>query len=287
MSTLTARTRIGVVIPTYEMLDGSMLHAVEHASSVVDASSDEVGEFYAMAMIQAVPAAQVPENAVIVIPLTPPEEGQVLDMTYVAASSLMFLHVHEKPQARMTYAHCAAYSTGTVDGPIPISALVKFPSSTSFLVARPRLVAAVVATTGTEVDMMAGEPKRQCVREPVSGGELPDDTGEKIKGTSTYLLDLDGVKHPTRNKTDVAQRERDLNFVFRAMDPDKWEYSISTDVVLQPEQYRSMVCELGDTQSNDRHNAFISCGLISRVQRLSFVGEKEKMKLLLTGSVLL
>ena len=278
MSTSTTRTQLNVVIPTYAMLDGAMLHAVEHASSVADTSTDELEEFYAMAMIQTVPAAQVLENAVIVIPLTPPQEDQVLDMTYVAASSLMFLHVHEKPQVRMTYAHCAAYSTGVEEVPIPISTMVKFPSVTSFLVARPRLVAAILATMCGEVDVMAGtEPKRQCVRQPVSGGELVDDTGEKIKGTSTYLLDLDGVKHPTRNKTDIAQRERDLNFVFRAMDPDKWEYSISTDLVLQPEQYRSMVCEQRDTHSDDRHRAFISCGLISRVQKLTVVRDKEKM----------
>ena len=95
------------------------------------------------------------------------------------------------------------------------------------------------------------------------------------------------MKHPTRNKTDIAQRERDLYFVFRAMDPEELEYSISTDLVLQPELYRSIVCEQGDTQSDDRHNVFMSCGLISRVQKLAFVRDKEKMKLFLTGSVLL
>ena len=103
---------------------------------------------------------------------------------------------------------------------------------------------------------------------------------------STYLLDLDGVKHLTRNKTDIPQRERELYFIFRAMDSGKWDYSISTDFVLQTEQYRSMVCEQGDTQSGDRHLAFESCGLISRVQKLRIFHEKEKMKLLLTGSVL-
>ena len=165
--------------------------------------------------------------------------------------------------------------------------MVKFPSAASFLVAKPRLVAAVLASAGPEIDLIGeAELKRQCLRQPVSGGELLEDTGEKLKGTSTYLLDLDGVKHPTRNKTDIAQRERDLYFVFRAMDPEKLEYSISTDLVLQPELYRSMVCEQGDTQSNDRYNAFISCGLVSRVQKLAFIRDKEKMKLFLTGSVL-
>ena len=61
------------------------------------------------------------------------------------------------------------------------------------------------------------------------------------KGTSTYLLDLEGVKRPTRNKTDILQREKDTHFVFWVMDTENLDYRISTDLVLQPEAYRSMV----------------------------------------------
>lgn len=95
------------------------------------------------------------------------------------------------------------------------------------------------------------------------------------------------MKHPTRTKTDIPQREKDLNFIFRAMDVLKWDYSISMDCVIQPEQYRSMLCEQGDTQTDDRHEAFMSCGLISRVQKLQMFSSKEKIKLLMIGSVLL
>ena len=48
-----------------------------------------------------------------------------------------------------------------------------------------------------------------------------------------------------------------------------------------------MLCEQGDTQAEDRHEAFISCGLISRVQRLQVFSKSEKLKLLLMGAVLL
>ena len=71
------------------------------------------------------------------------------------------------------------------------------------------------------------------------------------------------------------------------MDLGKWDYSISTDLVLQPEAYRSMVWEQGDTQSDDQHPAFTACGLISRVQSLLIFSNKEKMKLILIGSVLI
>jgi hypothetical protein len=119
------------------------------------------------------------------------------------------------------------------------------------------------------------------------GGEQADDVEDKPKGTSTYLLYLEGVRRATRNKTDIPQREKDTHFVFRAMDPEKWEYSIGTDLVLQPEAYRRMVCEQGDTQTDHHHPAFTACGLISRVQSLALFSNKEKLKLVLVGSVLI
>jgi hypothetical protein len=77
---------------------------------------------------------------------------------------------------------------------------------------------------------------------------------------SNYLLDLAGNKLYTRNKTDIPQREEDLGFLFRAMDRTRMEFGVSTDLVLQVEVYRAMLCEQGDTRTEERHSAFISCG---------------------------
>lgn len=279
----------GVYLPVYQSLEVALLQALEHASLVLPTSSDNEGEFYAMAMAHVLPAAAVPNEAIIVIPLTPPEDGQALDFTYLAASKSMFVQVHEKPQARMTYGHCLAYSTGVTDRPVVIEGTLKFPTTVNFIVAKPRLVDAIRAAVGPVVDIHeeAEAAKRQCVRPLVLVGEQAEGAGEKLKGTSFYLVDLEGVKHPTRTKTDIPQREKDLNFIFRAMDVLKWDYSISMDCVIQPEQYRSMLCEQGDTQTDDRHEAFMSCGLISRVQKLQMFSSKEKIKLLMIGSVLL
>jgi hypothetical protein len=48
--------------------------------------------------------------------------------------------------------------------------------------------------------------KRQRIRPLGEEGELADDTGSRFRGTSSYLLDLNGVKHPTRNNSDIALR---------------------------------------------------------------------------------
>ena len=254
------------------------------------ASTDDLGEFYAMAMAVSVPAAMVADSSIIIVPLSSPGDGEIIDFTYLAGGKLMIVKVHDTPQPMMTYGHVASYSAETVDKPFQVGTMVKLATPTNFVIAKQRLVVAISTAAGAEVDLRTEtvQPgaKRPCTRQLEIGGKLVEDTGEEIKGTSTYLLDLDGVKHLTRNKTDIPQRERELYFIFRAMDSGKWDYSISTDFVLQTEQYRSMVCEQGDTQSGDRHLAFESCGLISRVQKLRIFHEKEKMKLLLTGSVL-
>ena len=101
------------------------------------------------------------------------------------------------------------------------------------------------------------------------------------------MTDLDEVTYPTRNKTDLVQRERELYLLLRMMDIAKRDYVMTTDMVIQPEVFRSTLREMSDSQPEDVHTAFTSCSLISRIQGLTIFRDKTKMKLLLTGSVLL
>ena len=286
MSTSSVGATSGVVIPTYPLVIGALQRALEHAASVGEGHTDDDGEQFAMQMVRSIVATEVPSNAIIVVPLSPPHAEEVLDFTFLAASKLMFFQVHEKPQVRMTYGHCSQYSVGTTDFPLPIGALMKFPSLSHYLVAQPRLLEAVQMSLSPTVGVAAGAEtaKRPCLRPLEIGGEQAEDTAGKTKGMS--IVDLDGGEHPTRNKTDLHQRERDLGFVFRAMDAQKRNYSIRADVTLQADYYRSMLFEQGDTQLEDRHTAFTACGLMNRVQKLPVLGENGKLKLLLIGSVL-
>jgi hypothetical protein len=117
-------------------------------------------------------------------------------------------------------------------------------------------------------------------------GELVDEAGSRPKGMSNYLLDLRGKNLYARNKTDIPQREENLEFLFRAMGRIRMEFGVSTDLVLQVEVYRAMLYEQEDARAEDRHAAFILCGLISRIHRLQFFTKIGKLKLFVVGSVL-
>ena len=231
MSTSSVGTASGVIIPTYPLVSGDLLRALEHAASVAEGHTDDDGEQFAMQMVRSIVATEVPVNSIIVVPLSAPRADEVLDFTFLAASKLMFFQVHEKPQIRMIYGNCSQYSVGTTDLPLPIGSFMKFSSLSQYLVAQPQLLEAVQMSLSPAVVVAAGgEPaKSPCLRPLEVGGEQAEDTAGKTKGMS--IVDLDRGEHPTRNKTDLHQRERDLGFVFRAVDAQKRNYSVRCLVV--------------------------------------------------------
>jgi hypothetical protein len=275
----------GVHLPEYALISGNILRQFEHASSITSTSTDDSGEMFAL-FAEKVLAENVPSGAVMVIPLTAPTDDDLLDFTFLAKGRSMFVKIHEVPRARNTYGHVASYSAGTADPPYPVGTLLMFATTTEFVIAKQRLVTAIMNATGAELELPTGmlEPSAKRPRQLEGGGESTEDAMEKPKGT--YLQDLDDQRHFTRNKTDVAKRELELNFIFRAMDIGRRDYCMSTDLILQTESYRGMLCEQGDTIPNDRHEAFMSCGIMSRIGSLLIFSKKEKLKALLTGSVL-
>jgi hypothetical protein len=205
MDSSTASTTNGVYLPNFPLATGDLLRAIEHSGSVKQTSSDDAGEYYSMAMAKPEPAEQVMESAIIVIPLTVPRAGEVLDFTFVAAADCTYFQLHQIPQLWCTYGHCAAYSADAPYRPVEVGAVFKFPSIASYIVASKELATAVRAVRGSEVDLLAQE-KRQCIRQLEVLGELAERAGSRPKGMSNYLLDLEGKKLFTRNKTDCSKR---------------------------------------------------------------------------------
>jgi hypothetical protein len=78
MDASNASTTNGVFLLNFSLARGDLLRAIEHSEE--QASSDDAGEYYAMAMASVKPAEEVVEIAIIVIPLTIPHAREVLDL---------------------------------------------------------------------------------------------------------------------------------------------------------------------------------------------------------------
>jgi hypothetical protein len=118
----------------------------------------------------------------------------------------MFIKIHMRPQPFFTYGQCVAYSDGTVERLVAVGDSVRFPSATNYLVSTDELVGLIRTLGGPEVRLLISDnvpAKRPCVRPLGIGGEQAEELEDKPKGASDYFLDLEGVKRPSRNKSDI------------------------------------------------------------------------------------
>ena len=289
-STATARSieQTIVQLPTYTLLPTAILKAVDNAASVLTSSSDDLGELFGIAVATKVAAEDVVIGSVVIIPFRNPGSDEVIDFSFVASSPQLYVTLKGTPQIRMSYGVCTAYSNNCPEFPVDVGTAIKFPSPSHFLVAKGDLTEALSAAVKTSSRSMEPQieegQKRQCIRQLDEVGEQPEPFIDK--GTSKYLLDLEGVRHFTRVKTDVPQREKDLFFVFRAMDRAKWEYAMGNDLTLQAEEFRLTLVEQGMSRNSSRIAAFSECSMLDRIQKLEFAVKTTKTKLLLSGIIL-
>ena len=107
-------------------------------------SSDEVGELLSIAVAVKIPAAQVPPNSDVIIPLGPPDIGIEADMLFLSTTLFIFLRLHGIPQPLLSYGACYALSERAEEFDIPAGSLFKFPSVTHYVVARPTVAASLI-----------------------------------------------------------------------------------------------------------------------------------------------
>ena len=98
----------GEFLPNFPLASGDLLRAIEHSGSVVLTYSNDARECYAMAMDAVVPANEIQEGAIIVVPLTRPRDDEPLDFTFAAAANCMYVQLHSTPQLCRTCGHRAA-----------------------------------------------------------------------------------------------------------------------------------------------------------------------------------
>ena len=220
----------GVIrIPNYELLPTSFLKGLEDAALATSVATNVSGDLFNMSRADILPLTEVAEDAVILIPLFTTENSVVMNSTILAEGPMVYIRLDGPPQPRAIFGTCVAYSEGADIREVAVGAKVQFPPPPRLLVGKPSLVDLFNEDIGTAVDNpRTGTPrpvKRLRTRLLEDVGELGESghDGPIEKGMTKYILDLDGCKHVTRNKSDIAQREKDLGYIFRTVDKERWE----------------------------------------------------------------
>ena len=126
--------------------------------------------------------------------------------------------------------------------PVPIGTLIRFHTPDFFLVVESFLLDATSSTV-----VILGEKRAHSEMSAIGGDHL--ETGEK---NLSWIVDLDGVAHPTRSKKDLNQREVELYFAFRVLDKERRTHLMGLNLVLQPSEYLRMVEEQAKTRASGR-----------------------------------
>jgi hypothetical protein len=118
---------VAVSISVYPLVTGPLLHA--RARAVREAV--RVGRGIYILFAEVVVAAAVPNESIVMTPLTTPGNQRGHGFLVFGKSHVMFVQLHEKPQQFMTYGHCLGYSAVTVDLLLAIEKVLKFTSVTN------------------------------------------------------------------------------------------------------------------------------------------------------------
>jgi hypothetical protein len=182
MGDTSSTNETGVLLPVFPLVSGEIAKLVEVSGTITPTSTDEFGEYFGMSLIRVEPAGTVSPDSIIVIPLVAAVEDETFDFTFIAATPLMFVQLHDRPQPFRTYGRCVAYSAGVTERLLAIGERIRFPSLPQYIVAKRDLEVAVRENRGVDATgLLEDSPrKRQCVRPLGEDGEFADDTVRKI-----------------------------------------------------------------------------------------------------------
>lgn len=206
------------VRPTYSALSNDLLVGLLTAASAIPDLQSPVGEAFAMMLADRVPALEVLAGSTILVPVNPPIENQEINFTFMSSCPVAFLMLRGRPGVFNSFAEVIGFTNDIDNHPLAIGLTVQFPTPEWFIVAKGDLLAScqLRAAATTEPDA-----KRLKTAQLVGGGELTSLSGERA---ILYITDLDGGKHATRNKTELANREKDMYLGFRVVEPARWPH---------------------------------------------------------------
>ena len=131
MSSFTATTGV-VHLPTFQLLPEDFAQALAGAARATSAFTDDIGDYFNMAMASKVSIDLVADDATVLVPLFNIEDGAIANASILALGPTMYARLLGHPQPRAVFAKCIAYSAGVECQPFPTGTSIKFPHQTTY-----------------------------------------------------------------------------------------------------------------------------------------------------------
>jgi hypothetical protein len=267
----------------YEIAPENLQEWIRDAGATAVTFSTEAGRRIYDYNILRVAAVDVKSTDIGLAAVAMLDEGELRDMDFMASSNILFYEFIGSPGIT-AYVKCLGYLGDTSDGSALTDRRFTLSSPTHFLIAVGDFlaIAAQVKEENTGRGKgTAGEPKekRLALRAQDTGGERSE--GER--GGNYYIITRDGVRLPTRDKSNLQVRCDHLEFMWRAADRGLWKYIAGSGYKLQSEAYWKVVLEESEMLQQPEGSVFQRAGKVSLISGTAIAKNIKTLELFLRG----
>ena len=253
------------------------------ASETSTSSTSEAGRRMGNYNVRKVATAEVLSSDIGLVAVEELDGDEARNMDFMASSNVLFFEFLGAPAA-LSYLRCLECLTDHDEASMLSGKRVTVVSPSHFLVASGdyAAIALELRSTSTCSESSTAEgprEKRAAIRAQDTGGERTE--GER-KGT--YVITTrDGIRLPTRDKSNLQSRCDQLEFMWRAAERDLWKHMAGSGYKLQSDVYWKIVLEEAEVLQQPIGSAFQRAGKIYLISGTTIARDLMVLELFLRG----
>ena len=275
----TSAARVG----GYEVAPERLQQWIIHAGTTAMTFTTKAGRRVANYNMTRVALADVKSSDIGLAVVEDLDDGEIRDMDYMASSNVIFYEFIGSP-GLIAYIQCLGYLGMHSDGLKLSNRRFQFTAPSHVLIVSGDFlaIAAELKEENSLQDKAGGagpKEKRLSVRAPEAGGERSE--GEK--GGCYFIITRDGVRLPTRDKSNLQVRCDQLEFMWRAADRGLWKHMAGSGYKLQAEIYWKVILEESEVLEHPEGSAFQRAGKVSLFSGTAIAKDMKSLELFLRG----
>ena len=211
------------------------------------------------------------------------DADEVRDMDFVASSDILFFEFLGKPGA-VAYIRCLGCLGDHLEGSELTSKRFTVERPSHFLLAMGDLLdAAINLKTSSSAN---GRAASGAPREKKPTNRAQDAGGERVEGEKSgnyFIVTRDGMRLPTRDKSNLQIRCDQLEFMWRAADKGLWKHMAGSGFKLQSDIYWRTVLEEAEVLQQPVDSPFHRAGKVYLISGTGIATKPKLLELFLRG----
>ena len=284
VSNVKKRVRSGLQLTGgYENAPESLQAWIVDSSDTSMSFSTEAGRRMADYNVKRVATAEVRPSDYGFVAVEVPDGDEARDMDFMASSNVLFFEFLGKP-GTVAYVQCLGCLSLDQEGSALSGRRFTVAPSTHFLLASGDFAVCAQKLKASEGDngkasSEAPMDKKSASRAQEAGGERSE--GEK--GGNYFIVTRDGVRLPTRDKSNLQVRCDNLEFMRRAADKNLWKHMAGSGYKLQADVYWKIILEEAEVLQQPAESAFQRAGKVYLMSGTGIAKNPKMLELFLRG----